>query len=189
MLEALWQAGPDRGVVIAPPHPEYGGSLDNPVVSELAYAAHQVGYASLRFNWRGVGGSQGRISGDPGAAEADYRAALEHLAQTVPGPFVGAGYSFGAAAAVRVALHDTRLERLLLVAPPLGMLQALPLEDLARPLHVFVGAEDGFAPAAGLSERLAPLPATRLEVIPEADHFFMTGGLRDIARLAREVLA
>jgi alpha/beta superfamily hydrolase len=91
VLEGLWQSGPDRGAVIAPPHPEYGGSLENPVVSELAYAAHQAGYASLRFNWRGVGGSQGRISGDAGAAEADYRAALEHLARTVPGPFVGAG--------------------------------------------------------------------------------------------------
>ena len=57
VLEAAWQSGDDRAAVVAPPHPEYGGSLDNPVVNELAYALYQEGFASLRFNWRGVGAS------------------------------------------------------------------------------------------------------------------------------------
>jgi pimeloyl-ACP methyl ester carboxylesterase len=51
---------------------------------------------------------------------------------------------------------------------------------------VIVGADDTFAPAAGLSERLAPLPDATLEVIPHVDHFFMTGGLGELTRLARE---
>jgi alpha/beta superfamily hydrolase len=79
VLEAVWQAGDHKGAVIAPPHPEYGGSLDSPVVNEIAYGLHREGYASLRFNWRGVGASQGRLSGDVDAAMEDYAAALGHL--------------------------------------------------------------------------------------------------------------
>jgi hypothetical protein len=63
VLEAVWQAGDHKGAVIAPPHPEYGGSLDSPVVNEIAYGLHREGYASLRFNWRGVGASSATWSG------------------------------------------------------------------------------------------------------------------------------
>src|SRR5262245_39619387 len=67
-LEGIFQAGESaaaRGVVLAPPHPLYGGSLEAPVLSELAWAAAQAGPASLRFNWRCVGASAGEPSGDP----------------------------------------------------------------------------------------------------------------------------
>ena len=102
VLEGVWQKGAGRGAVIAPPHPEYGGSLEHPVVSELAYGLYKAGIASLRFNWRGVGASQGRVSGEWKAAEEDYSAAVEQVAATMPPPIVAAGYSFGAAAALRV---------------------------------------------------------------------------------------
>ena len=82
-LEGIFQAGASfasRGVLLAPPHPLYGGSLEAPVLSELAWAAAQAGLASLRFNWRGVGASAGAPSGAAADADADYGSALDHLA-------------------------------------------------------------------------------------------------------------
>jgi alpha/beta superfamily hydrolase len=187
-LEGTWQSGVAGAAVVAPPHPEYGGSMDNPVVNDLAHAFFEGGLASLRFNWRGVGASQGRVSGDPGAGEVDYRAAVDHLAATHPGRITAAGYSFGAAIAIRVALHDARLRRLVLVAPPAGMLESLPLEKLGRPIHVIVGGRDPFGPVDALLERF-DLPDARIDVIPEADHFFASCGLAELHALARSAVA
>jgi alpha/beta superfamily hydrolase len=186
VLEGVWQAGEHKGAVIAPPHPEYGGSLDSPVVNEIAYGLHREGYASLRFNWRGVGASQGRLSGDVAAAIEDYEAALAHLERTLPRPIIGAGYSFGAAIALRVATRNPRIRELVLVAPPPAMLRDLALEKLGRPLRVIVGSEDAFAPVGELAELLDPLPGAELRVIPGADHFFATVGLAELSQLVRE---
>ena len=59
------------GGLVAAPHPLMGGSMDSPVATELAFALEQAGLASLRFNWRGVGGSAGSPSGDEAAASGD----------------------------------------------------------------------------------------------------------------------
>jgi alpha/beta superfamily hydrolase len=189
VLEGVWQSGVERAAVIAPPHPEFGGSLENPVVAEIAHAFYKARHASLRFNWRGVGASQGSVTGDPESAEADFRAALKQLLATKEGPVIGAGYSFGAATALRVALREPILRELLLVAPPISMLRGLPLEELDRPMHVIVGSEDTFAPFGELSERLAPLVHARIDVIPGVDHFFSVKGLAELAYLARAALS
>jgi alpha/beta superfamily hydrolase len=175
-LEGAWQAGEaSGGGVVAPPHPLYGGSLDHPVVTELAYALYCEGLPSLRFNWRGVGASQGEPDGDPALALRDYAAAVDHLACTVRGPLVAAGYSFGAVAALRAALADTRLRALVLVAPPVRMLQGLALPELGRPLLVIAGSEDGFAPADQLRALLDGVAGAHLELIEGVDHFFVSG--------------
>ncbi len=189
MLEGVWQAGTKRGAVIAPPHPLYGGSLDHPVVNELAYTLYREGFASVRFNWRGVGASQGVPSGDRGDAERDFRAALDHLHQSAPSPLLGAGYSFGAATALRVALVDARIQELLLVAPPGDMIRALQIETFQGPIHVIAGGQDVFARADELSSLLASLPNARLDVIPEADHFFTSKGLGSLSQLVRAAVA
>jgi uncharacterized protein len=189
VLEGVWQKGPGRGAVIAPPHPEYGGSLEHPVVSELAYGLYKAGIASLRFNWRGVGASQGRISGEWRAAEEDYSAAVEQVAATTPPPIVAAGYSFGAATALRVGLRDPRISELILIAPPVGMLESLSLDEFRGPIHVIVGGRDEFAPLDELSELLEGLPNANLDVIPKADHFFNAHGLAEVAELVRSSVA
>jgi uncharacterized protein len=186
VLEAVWQAGSGRGAVVAPPHPVYGGSLENPVCNELAYGLWRAGWASLRFNWRGVGASQGRISGETSAADADYRAALESLALSFSPPILAGGYSFGAAAALRVALADARVGPLVLVAPPVAMLADLDLDKLRGPVHVIAGGADEFAPAEQLARVLEPLPHAQLDVIPRVDHFFSASGLAELSELVRQ---
>lgn len=184
-LEGVWQKGDRRGAVIAPPHPEFGGSLEHPVISELAYALHKAGIASLRFNWRGVGASQGVISGAPKAADADYLAAVEQVFETTGAPVIAAGYSFGAATALRVGLRDTRIAELILIAPPVAMIESLALDEFRGPVHVIVGGRDAYAPLGPLSALLEGLPNANLDVIPKADHFFATHGLAELVELVR----
>ncbi len=178
------------GAVVAAPHPLYGGAMDSPVVNELAHACAQSGFSALRFNWRGVGASHGTASGEAADADADYRAALAQLAETVSGPLVACGYSFGAAAALRAARSEAdgkRIERLVLVAPPPALLPPDPFAGLGRPLLVLVGADDRLAPPEELEPRVRDAVGARLEVIPRADHFF-AAGLADVGRLAADWL-
>jgi alpha/beta superfamily hydrolase len=177
----------EAGAVVAPPHPLYGGSMDSPVVNEIAWGCNRAGIASLRFNWRGVGASAGEVSGEPADADADYQAALEHLAETVRGPLVACGYSFGAAAAVRASAGRERVERLVLVAPPPGLVDPDSLVGLRRPVLVLVGERDTIAPPERLAEALDGNSLAALRVVPGADHFFGIG-LARIGRLTFEWL-
>ena len=185
-LEAIYLApSPDRtrGVVLAPPHPLYGGSLDSPVLTELAFACTKLGLASLRFNWRGVGASAGEPSGAAAEADCDYGSALEHLAETVSGPLVAGGYSFGAAAALRAAGSAARVDRLLLVAPPPALALPAAIAGTGRRTLVLAGEYDTIAPARELRAALESAAQVELHVIPHADHFFGEG-LSEVARIA-----
>ena len=178
----LTGAGPDAGgAVIAAPHPLYGGSMESPVVNEIAYACQRAGLASLCFNWRGVGASAGEPSGEAADADADYAAAALHLQETVSGPLVAAGYSFGAAAALRVGAQHPRVRRLLLVSPPPSLLVAAALEGSRGAVLMLTGEHDAIAPARALEDLAASLPWATLRVVADADHFFMAG-LGEIAR-------
>jgi hypothetical protein len=185
-LEGIFVPGAgDDGALVAPPHPLYGGSLENPVVGEIAWACQRAGLATLRFNWRGVGASAGERSGEPADADADYASALAELAASVPGLLVAAGYSFGAAAALRVALREARVRRLVLVAPPPSLLDAAALAAFRGRLLVVTGEQDAIAPPAALREQSAAAARCVFEEIPEADHFFGAG----LARLGQVVHA
>jgi hypothetical protein len=184
VLEGIYLAGagPDAaGAVIAAPHPLYGGSMESPVVNEIAYACQRAGLASLCFNWRGVGASAGEPSGEAADADADYAAAALHLEETVSGPLVAAGYSFGAAAALRVGAQHPRVRRLLLVSPPPSLLVAAALEGFRGAVLMLTGEHDAIAPARALEDLAASLPRATLRVVADADHFFMAG-LGEIAR-------
>lgn len=186
VLEAIYLApasGEARGAVLAPPHPLYGGSLEAPVLTELAWACTQAGLGSLRFNWRGVGASAGAPSGLAADADADYGSALAHLAETLPGRLVAGGYSFGAAAALRSGAAAPRVDRLLLVAPPPSLVAPAAIAASGRRALVLVGEYDTIAPASALQAALAGSAHVTLHVIPHADHFFGEG-LAELARLA-----
>jgi len=189
-LEGLYlrAAGPSQGgAVIAPPHPLYGGSMDNAVVSELAFVCAQVGLSSLRFNWRGVGASAGSPSGDPQAAVQDYAAALAQLCETAPGLLVLCGYSFGAgaAAAQLPPSVEPEVRGLLLVAPPPQLLEPERLSAFRGEVLLIAGQHDQIAPPASLQRLADTLAAATLVVLPKVDHFFSRG----LAELGHESAA
>jgi len=188
VLEGIFIRGDDAeggGAVIAPPHPLYGGSMTSPVVGEVTWACQRAGYATLRFEWRGVGASSGAPSGETRDADADYAAALAHLAETVAGPLLAAGYSFGAAAALRVAAAHPRVRRLVLVAPPAAMLDREALSAFRGSALLVTGEHDAYAPPSALESLLGGAPRRALEVIGDADHFFQSG----LAGISRAVTA
>lgn len=187
-LDADHHPGGSRGAVVAPPHPEYGGARSNPVVRSLVDVLVASGRTTVAFDWRGVGASDGRVTGDPAAALEDYAATATWLRNVAPGPWVAAGYSFGAATALRVAATDPRVEALVLVAPPVAMTGTEDLVTCRMPLGVVVGDRDDFAPAEVLEGALRTVPTARLEVLAGVDHFFFDGGLRGLGAALERVL-
>jgi alpha/beta superfamily hydrolase len=161
--------------------------MGSPVSTEVAIAASDVGFASLRFDWRGVGGSAGTPSGEVADADRDYRAALDFMQESVEGPIVACGYSWGALAALRVGAASPRTRRLVLVAPPAAMIDADLLASFGRPVLVVAGDRDEYVPVDPLHELLDPLEAAELVVLEGVDHFFMAG-LGDLGRCVREWL-
>lgn len=188
LLEARFQPGSAGSSVIAPPHPLLGGSLDSPVVNEIAFGLHRAGVASLRFNWRGVGASSGHATDDAEAAFADFSAALSWIEASCDGPLTLAGYSFGAVTAIRVALSNVACARLVLVAPPVAMLEDIDLGELSRPVTVIVGDADDLAPTAALARQVQRIPRARLEVVRDDNHFFSRGRLAEVSELVRLAL-
>ena len=161
---------PAGGFVLCHPHPLYGGDMDNPVVIRAAEVAQAAGYATLRFNFRGVGTSGG--SHDNGQGEqADVRAAMASLAgQLAGGALVGViGYSFGAHTAARATRPgETPLG---LIAPPLGLYDWTFLGPGRGRLLLIAGTRDTYCPADAL-RRLADVAGTPAHLIEGADHFF-----------------
>lgn len=188
-LEALWlpasgEDSPRGGAVVAPPHPQMGGSMDSPVATEIGLAASDQGYVSVRFNWRGVGASAGIPSGETGHADTDYRAALDFVEESVEGGIIAGGYSWGAATAARVAVDRPRVNRLVLVAPPSQMLDAAALKALGKPLLIIAGDRDQYVPLDPIRALVDSIEGAELEILEGVDHFFMAG-LADIGRLVR----
>ena len=164
---------PAQGLaLVCHPHPLHGGTMDNKVVQTLARAFVQCGWTALRFNFRGVGASQG--THDEGVGEARDMQAL--IAQAAPeGPLALAGFSFGAFVATQVAasLWPVRpFERLVLVGTAASRFNvvALPPECHERTLVVH-GEADDTVPLSAVMDWARPqtLPVT---VIPGGGHFF-----------------
>lgn len=184
VLEGLFvPSQEDRGAaVIAPPHPLYGGSMEHPVLTEVADACHRAGLASLRFNWRGVGASAGSPSGEPALGAADYAAALAFAEDSSEGPIVACGYSFGAASAATAARADQRVKALLLVAPPVAMLERATLKSFPGRILLISGDRDEYAPMEEIEALAGQLDNTEFFPLAGTNHFFMSG----LAELGRE---
>ncbi len=159
-------------VVIAHPHPLFGGTMDNKVVQTLARAFVHAGWSAVRFNFRGVGASAG--THDEGRGEREDM--LEVVRQAVPeGPLCIAGFSFGSFVASHVveALWTTRsIEKIVLVGTAASRFSVatLPPESHEHTLVVH-GEQDDTVPLASVMDWARPqtLPVT---VIPGGGHFF-----------------
>jgi len=163
---------PGHAVAVCHPHPEYGGSMDDGIVTTVAHSLQKAGIATLCFNFRGVGRSEGRHGGGVGEVD-DVRAALDWLAEHAPSARLSlAGYSFGAAMALRAAAVDPRPERVVAIALPAAMLDVTFLADCRTPTLFVHGDRDQFSPPAQFEALLARCPAeTHVVRIPGADHF------------------
>ena len=163
---------PKGGFVLCHPHPLYGGDMDNPVVIRSAEVAQAAGYTTLRFNFRGAGGSEGVHDKGRGEQE-DVRAAMAALASHLPaGSRVGVmGYSFGAAMAARATRPGLPEAPLGLIAPPLGMFDFDFLQTNPGPLLLAAGTADSYCPVEAL-HRLAAITSAEERIIEGADHFF-----------------
>jgi uncharacterized protein len=158
--------------VITHPHPLYGGTMENKVVQTLARAFVQGGWTALRFNFRGVGASQGHH--DEGRGELEDMLALI-AAEAAEGPLALAGFSFGSFVASRAAqaLWTRReIEKIVLVGTAASRFEVatLPPESHDRTL-VLHGEEDDTVPLASVMDWARPqsLPVT---VVPGGGHFF-----------------
>jgi alpha/beta superfamily hydrolase len=184
-LEGLYHRGKLRPpCVVAAPHPQQGGSMDSPVVAEIAWAITRAGHATLRFNYRGVGASAGAWSGGPGEV-ADLEAAIDQLVETTGSADVAvAGYSFGAWVALQAALRRDEITRLVLVAPPTARFDFSSLGSVSARVLVIAAENDVLCDAAEIARLLEPLGERgALATIAGADHFF-TSGLPQVGRLA-----
>ena len=164
--------------LIAHPHPLFGGTADNKVVTTLAKSFRELGCITLRPNFRGVGGSEG--AHDRGIAETEDLLAVHDYARSRFGdlPLYLAGFSFGAYVVTRLAkrLQDSRMpaRRLVLVGTAAGFItgdRQYETEAVAPDTIVIHGAQDETVPLANVLAWAEPLelPVT---VIPGADHFF-----------------
>ncbi len=191
---------PRGAFVVAHPHPGHGGHMDHPVVTAAAERVVVAGCLALRFDFRGVRGSEGEVTDAEGHLE-DVRAAALALTEHAPdAPLFGAGFSYGARLLALAVSPETErappLRGLLLLAPATkvprsprdfgNLLLGRPLDQAATDAHaiqslgripiparVLVGARDVVAPEDELASALSP--RARLEVLEGLNHFFSRG--------------
>ena len=173
--ELIVPDGARATVVLCHPHPQQGGNMTSLVTSELFRSLPSSGLAVLRFNFRGVGTSEG--THEFGVGEAlDIVAALGAMSVECPTlPLFVSGWSFGADTSLSVL--DPRITSWLACAPPL---RVLPLEDLSaaagadpRPKLLIVPEHDQFRDPESVIEATAAWLNTEVVAVAGADHFFV----------------
>ena len=181
-LEALLEepegGAPREAGLVCHPHPLYGGTMHNKIVQRLARALRRAGFVVLRFNYRGVGLSQGAYDGGPGET-ADARAALGWLRARYPGlPYSLVGFSFGARVILRLGCSLEDPARLIAAGYPTRTPPLDGLERCATPKVFVQSTADQYGPKEELEPLVARLPEPKKLIwIPASDHFF--GGALD----------
>lgn len=174
-LEAALRTAPNprAAAVIAHPHPLYGGTLHNPVVFHADRELNRAGLTTLRFNFRGVEGSDGFH--DEGRGEVgDVAAAAAWLKGLAPGaPLILVGYSFGSRCAIAHALNDPSVAAVVAIGLPPRIYSFDDLPSLHCPLAVVQGTNDEYGSIEEVSALIAKTtPPGKLYPVPGAAHLF-----------------
>ena len=165
---------PTAAAVICHANPLEGGVMHFKVVFRAAKACQARGLAALRFNFRGVGRSEG-VHDHGNGEQADVRAALDEMERRFPGlPLVMGGLSFGSVMALRVGASDSRVRALFALGFPLDRVEDLTFLQEGKKPRLFVqGSDDQFGSVARLLDLVSRLPEPRSGVvIPGSDHLF-----------------
>jgi uncharacterized protein len=173
-LEALYRdIDPPSGVAaIAHPHPLFGGTLHNKVVFRAARGLEAADVATIRFNFRGVGTSQGRHGGGEGEMN-DFETALDWVKKKHPGVKVfGGGFSFGAWVGSRVACERPDVDAIFLIGVPINEYAFSFLRQCGKPLLFIHGSEDEHGDADRVAELAQSCHDAELVLVSGADHFF-----------------
>jgi alpha/beta superfamily hydrolase len=175
-LEAEWTSpsGARAVAVLCHPHPQYGGTMRSIVISALFEALPERGIACLRFNFRGVEGSEGSYA--EGRDEPrDVAAALDAATEAaVDGPRSLVGWSFGAD--IALGIDDPRIAGWVGIAPPLrfrpeGAYEAVGRDP--RPKLLVLAANDEFRAPGEIVAATSAWESTRIETVAGASHFFV----------------
>lgn len=166
---------PFPAVAVCHPHPQYGGDMNNNVVQAICHALTTVSVSSLRFNFRGVGRSQGSYSKGIGEQE-DVKAALAYLSKqsNIDPERIGlAGYSFGTMVVLPVALSNDQVRAVALISPVISPDYWQQLNGYERPKLILSGSCDFLVSSRDMQQRMGKFTDPDLcEVIPGADHFW-----------------
>lgn len=191
-LEALLEqpVGPVRAaVVFAHPLPTHGGTMHTKVVFQGAKALARTGCAVLRFNFRGVGRSEGVW--DEGRGELDdFRAAVDFMADRFPGVELwAAGFSFGSYVALTSGAEDDRICTLIGIAPPVNRYDFSIAKRSTKPKFIIHGEADELIPLKQVREFYAQLADPKeLVEIDRANHLF-DGQVGEVADALEDLLA
>jgi len=187
-IEGLVDNAPgEKAVIVTHPHPLYGGDMSNNVVETVVQAYRQKGYTTFRFNFRGVGQSEGNYDEGIGEQE-DVRAGLSYLNGLGKSSIDLAGYSFGVWVNALGLKSFDHAKRMIMVSPPVNFIDFSFLGYNAKIQLVIAGSEDDIAPPGMIKEMLqAWNPGVHFNIIQGADHFY--GGKTDeIKKIIRNFL-
>mgnify|MGYP001824418419 CR=1 FL=1 len=176
-LQALLRVAncPEAGAVVAHPHPLHGGTMRNPVVFHVERELHRLGWTTLRFNFRGVGTSDGTHDQGRGEVE-DLGAAAAWLRGLLSGkPLFLVGYSFGSLCALKYLQQHAHhgIAGVTAIGLPVREYDLGALESISVPIGVVQGGEDEFGSPAEVRRALASTrePAV-VQELPGATHLF-----------------
>lgn len=173
--------------IICHPHPLFGGAMGNKVVTTLERFFRETGNATLRFNFRGVGASQGEFTNGMGESE-DLRAVTQFARTYFPqSPLMLAGFSFGSYVAARMA-NALDAAQLVSIAPPVGKWDFAAIDPPRMPWTIVQGELDEVVEPQSVYDFVAKTqPAPTLIRMPDATHFFHGKLLQLRAVLAQQL--
>ncbi|MEO8072275.1 MAG: alpha/beta fold hydrolase [Acidobacteriota bacterium] len=177
-LEAILKEpdGEIRGVaLVCHPHPLGGGTMHNKVVFRAAAGLLEAGLVTLRFNFRGVGNSDGEHD-DGDGERTDVRDALDYLTKNYPNREITlAGFSFGSRVGTEVALDDDRIVRIISIGTAVDKYDFSYMKNCRKPILFVHGDSDEFGSIENLNSLVALVAEnadTKLVVFKNCGHFF-----------------
>jgi alpha/beta superfamily hydrolase len=187
-LEGLIKLLPgDRGAVVTHPHPLYGGDMHNNVVEAVCKAYRENGYSTLRFNFRGVGQSEGGYEEGIGEQD-DVEAALDYLSDSGKEEIDLAGYSFGSWINALGVNRYKKVRRVIMISPPVDLMDFSCLKNNPKIRLVITGSKDEIAVYESIKDKI-PLwnREAIFRVIKGADHFY-SRNIGDLRKIIDEFL-